>query len=55
MIEAISHLWDLMTIFFTSEVIYHPLFMAMILFVPIFYTVYYLMNLLDPNTWGARF
>lgn len=55
MIDAISSLWSLMTIFFTPEVIYQPLFMAMILFVTLFYVVYLLIMILDPDTWGYRF
>lgn len=55
MIDVISHLWELMTIFFTPEVIYQPLFMAMLLMILIFYAVYFLMNLLDPSTWGYKF
>lgn len=55
MIESISHLWEIMTIFFTTEVIYQPLFMAMILFIMIFYVIYYLINFLDPSTWGVHF
>lgn len=55
MIEAISGLWSIMTIFFTTEVIYQPLFMAMLLFIFIFYGVYLLMELLDIHNWTRSF
>lgn len=49
----ISDLWNLITIFFTEEVIYMPLFMGMILFNLIFWAVYMLVGLLDPDVWGG--
>ena len=56
LIDAISGLWDLLTIFFTTDVIYMPLFMGMILFNLIFWAVYMLIGLLDPEVWkGGKF
>lgn len=55
MIEAINGLWSLMTIFFTTEVIYQPLFMGMLLFIPIFYAVYIYMELMNPHNWFKNF
>lgn len=53
MIDMISELWNLLTIFFTTDVIYMPLFTGMILFNLIFWMIYMLMGLLDINTWGG--
>lgn len=55
MIELLSGLWELLTIFFTEEVIYMPLFSGLILFNLIFWAVYMLIGLLDPDTWEVRF
>ena len=55
MIDFVGSLWNLMTAFFTIEVIYNPLFMGLILFNLIFFTVYFLMSLLDPSNWDVRF
>ena len=55
MIDAINGLWQLLTVFFTTDVIYMPLFMGMILFNLIFWAVYMLIGLLDPDTWEVRF
>lgn len=49
----VSDLWKLITIFFTEEVIYMPLFMGMILFNLIFWAVYLLIGLLDIDVWGG--
>lgn len=53
MIELISGLWELLTIFFSEEVIYMPLFTGMILFNLIFWCVYMLIGFLDPDVWGG--
>lgn len=55
MIDMISHLWNIMTIFFTEKVIYNPLFMGMLLFVLIFYVIYFLIGLLTPDNWIHRY
>ena len=56
MIESVSGLWDLLTIFFTTDVVYMPLFMGLILFNLIFWAVYMLIGLLDPEVWrGGKF
>ena len=55
MIDLVGSLWNLMTIFFTTEVIYNPLFMALIFFNIIFFTIYFYMALLDPSNWDVRF
>ena len=53
MIEMIGGLWELLTIFFTEEVVYMPLFTALILFNLIFWCVYMLIGFLDPDVWGG--
>lgn len=53
LIEMISGLWELLTIFFTDEVVYMPLFTALILFNLIFWCVYMLIGFLDPDVWGS--
>ena len=49
----VSDLWDLITIFFTVDVIYMPLFAGMILFNLIFWAVYMLIGLLDIREWSG--
>lgn len=51
MIDAFSHLWSLCTLFFSEDVIYYPLFMALILLPTVFYIVYLLISLLDYSFW----
>ena len=53
MIDMVSELWNLLTIFFTTDVIYMPLFMGMLLFNLIFWMVYLLIDLLDPHVWRS--
>ena len=55
MFDAMSNLWSLMTVFFTVDVIYEPLFMGLLLMPTIFYVVYLLIELLDYNSWTRRF
>lgn len=56
MIDAVSGLWELLTIFFTTDVVYMPLFTGMILFNLIFWAVYMLIGLLDTDVWkGGKF
>ena len=55
MIDSISYLWSLMTVFFTVDVIYEPLFMGLLLMPTIFYVVYLLLELLDYSSWTRRF
>ena len=55
MLDSLSYLWSLMTVFFTVEVIYEPLFMGLLLMPTIFYVVYLLMELLDFGSWSGRF
>lgn len=55
MIDAISDLWSLMTVFFTVDVIYDPLFMGLLLMPTIFYVVYLLVALLNYDSWIRRF
>ena len=47
MIDYMSDLWSLMTIFFTDTVFDFPLFQGMILFLTIFYLVYLFKYILD--------
>ena len=53
MIDMVSELWNLLTIFFTTDVIYMPLFGGMILFNLIFWAVYMLIGLLDIREWSG--
>lgn len=53
MIDMVSELWELLTIFFTTDVIYMPLFAGMILFNLIFWAVYMLIGLLDIREWSG--
>lgn len=57
MIDAFSALWQLLTMFFSTDVIYVPLFEALLLLNLIMWAVYMLIGLLDPDTWsdGWRF
>ena len=56
LIDAISGLWDLITIFFTTDIIYQNLFMGMFLLNLIFWCIYLLIGLLDPEVWkGGKF
>lgn len=51
MIDAFSALWQLLTMFFSTDVIYVPLFEALLLLNLIMWAVYMLIGLLDPDTW----
>lgn len=51
MIYMMSCLWDLCMIFFTSEVIYQPFFMGLILMPTVFYIIYLLIDLIDVASW----
>lgn len=53
MIDFVSELWNLLTIFFTTDVIYMPLFLGMLLFNLIFWAVYLTIGLLDVDVWGG--
>lgn len=55
MIDAMTNIWSLMTIFFNTSVIYQPLFMGMILMITIFYLFYLVRDLLDFSEWGDKF
>lgn len=55
MIDMISHLWNIMTIFFTEKVIYNPLFMGLLLMILIFYVIYFLIGFLTPSNWIHRY
>lgn len=51
MIEAMEALWKLLTMFFSVDVVYLPLFQGLILLNLIMWAVYMLIGLLDPDTW----
>lgn len=51
MIDSISSLWSMMTIFFQSRVIFFPLFTAMILLNTVFGVVYLLIYIFDQMGW----
>lgn len=51
MISAISDLWSLMTVFFTSDVFSNNLFLAMILLLTIFGAIYIFMWFFQRDTW----
>lgn len=55
MIDAVSKLWSLMTVFFNTDVIYQPLFMSMLLMVTLFFVFYLVSDLLDISKWGGKF
>lgn len=55
MIDAMTNIWSLMTVFFNTSVIYQPLFMGMILMITIFYLFYLVRDLLDFSEWGGKF
>lgn len=55
MIDVLTNLWTLITVFFTVDVIYQPLFMGMLLMPTIFYVIYLLIDLLSFNSWTGRF
>ena len=55
MFDVLTYLWSLMTVFFTVDVIYAPIFMALILMPTMFYVVYLLLELLDFGSWSRRF
>lgn len=52
MIQAISDLWSLMTVFFSEQVFENDLFLAMIVLLTIFGTIYIGMWFFDRDTWG---
>ena len=47
MIDFMSLLWDLCSVFFTVEVIYNPLFMGLILMPTIFFVFYLLLQIIS--------
>lgn len=54
MIQSITDLWSLMTVFFTTAVFENPLFLSMIILLTIFGTIYIFMSVMDGDTWGVR-
>lgn len=54
-IDYMTEIWNMLTVFFTTEVIYFPLFLGMLLMVLIFYVIYFVKDILDPSTWGYKF
>ena len=52
MIQSISDLWSLMTVFFSEEVFADNLFLAMIVLLTIFGSIYIFMWFFDKETWG---
>ena len=55
MIQAISDLWSLMTVFFTVEVLQCDLFLGMLLLFPVFATIYIFMWFFQADTWRIKF
>lgn len=55
MIDLIGSLWNILTTFFSTDVIYNSLFMGLILFNLIFFVVYFFMAIFDPANWDVRF
>ena len=51
MIDMISKLWSLLTVFFSSAVFTNDLFLALIVVMSIFGTIYIFMTFLDSQTW----
>lgn len=52
MISAISKLWSLMTVFFSTTLLENDLFLAIIILSTIFAAIYIFMWFLDRDTWG---
>lgn len=46
MIDFMTLLWDLCTVFFTHEVIYDPFFMGLILMPSVFYVFYLFLQIM---------
>ena len=51
-IQSISDLWLLMTVFFSEDVFADNLFLAMIVLLTIFGSIYIFMWFFDKETWG---
>lgn len=51
MIDAISYLWDFLTVFFNSAVFADSLFLSLIVLMSIFGMIYIFMRFFDPVTW----
>lgn len=55
LIDAITNLWSIMTVFFNTTVIYQPLFMAMLLMITIFFMLYIVYDFLNFSNWGGKY
>ena len=53
MIQSISDLWLLLTLFFSQEVFSNSLFLSMIILLTIFGTIYIFMWFFDKDIWGV--
>ena len=51
MIDKIAKLWELLTVFFTSEIFTDNLFLSLIVLMSIFGVIYIFMTFFDPDTW----